>query len=142
VGGDGAAGAEEGANGCSVHGVKRDRYFRALCLRVIQSENVDTLPCVRLTGGDHSHTAVDALCLACPRDPLCLLRFHFVRASVFGSCPAFCVSLGLVRDGPIGRQRWGRDGVKRQILFDIGSRYEHYIGRHAVFFFPLQPLSP
>jgi len=41
-----------------------------------------------------------------------------------------------------GRRRWGREGVKRQIPFYIGSRYEKYAGRRAVIFLPSTATLP
>jgi len=41
-----------------------------------------------------------------------------------------------------GRRRWGREGVKRQIPFYIGSRYEKYTGTRAVIFLPSTATLP
>ena len=140
----GGTGRPEGGGGTWVLSTWREArsvilYSLSMCGLTVKCV---PLPCVRPTGGDHGHAIVDALCLNCPCDPPCLFRFHCVRFSVFGSCPAFRVSLGMACGGPCGRRRWGQEGVKRQILFYIGSRYQNYAGRRAVFFFPLRQLSP
>jgi len=84
-----------------------------------------------------SHT----LCLTCPGDPPCLFRVQCVRVSVFGSCPAFRVSLGMACGGPYGRRQSGRGGVKRQILF-TSDRATKNSQAHAPFFSSLCGHSP
>jgi len=143
-GGEGGRGGRGRGGGTWVLSTWREARSVILCSLYLCSLIVKCVssPVCTTYSGDHLQPTVYALCLTCPCDPPYLLHFHFVRVSVFGSCPAFRVSLSVACGGPCGRRRCGREGVKRQIVLNMGSRYEKFTGRRAVFYFPVRPLSP